>query len=64
VLWDYKTTCKKLTRKTPFRLAYGQEVVMPLEFLVPSMCIVAMTDLMDLDAVEEILSQLLVLEED
>ena len=23
VLWAYRTTCKKLTRNTPFRLAYG-----------------------------------------
>ena len=23
VLWDYRTTCKKLTGHTPFKLAYG-----------------------------------------
>ena len=31
VLWAYITTCKKLTGKTPFRLVYGIEAVMPME---------------------------------
>jgi hypothetical protein len=37
---------------------------MPMEFLVPSLCIVAMADLMDFCIVEEILAHLLILEED
>ena len=37
VLWAYRTTCKRLTRKTPFKLVYGKEVVMPMEYIVPSM---------------------------
>jgi hypothetical protein len=36
---------------------------MAMDFLVSSLCIAVMTDLTDFDAVEEILSQLLVLEE-
>jgi hypothetical protein len=37
ILWAYKTICKKLTGHTPFKLVYGQEVVVPLEFLVPKL---------------------------
>jgi hypothetical protein len=46
-------TCKKLTRKTPFKLVYGQETMVPLEFLAPSLCIVAIKErqsqLMDME---------------
>jgi transposase InsO family protein len=31
VLWDYISTCKKLTMQTPFKLVYGLEVVVPME---------------------------------
>jgi hypothetical protein len=56
MLWDYRTTNNNLTCQTPFILAYGQEVVMPMEFLVPSLRIATMTNLTDSDAIEEILS--------
>jgi hypothetical protein len=41
LLWAYKTTCNKLAGHMPFKLVYGQEAVVPLECLVPSLCIVA-----------------------
>jgi hypothetical protein len=64
VLWEYRTTCKKLTGKKPFRLVYRQEAVIPMEFIVSSMRIVALTELIDYSAVEKILSELVELEED
>jgi hypothetical protein len=37
---------------------YGQEVVMPMEFIVPSLCIVALTELTYSGTVEKRLSEL------
>ena len=31
VLWAYGTTCKTVTRETPFTLAFGTEAVAPVE---------------------------------
>jgi hypothetical protein len=58
------TTINKLTRHTPFRLVYGQDAVMPMEFIMLSMCIETITDISDSSIIEERLSQLLQLEED
>jgi hypothetical protein len=43
VLWAYRSTCKKLTSHTPFKLVYGQEAVVLLEFLIPSLHVAAIT---------------------
>jgi hypothetical protein len=51
VLWAYKTTCKKLTMQTPFKFVYGLEVVVPMEYLVPSLRIAAFIDMDDTSAV-------------
>ena len=64
VLWAYMTTCKKLTKQTPFKLVYGQEAVVPMEYIVPSLRIVAFTDMDDSRALQDILVKLLELEED
>ena len=47
VLWAYRTTCKRLTGHTPFKLVYGQEEVMPMEYIVPSLRIAAATGMDD-----------------
>jgi hypothetical protein len=64
VLWAYRTTCKKLTMKTHFKLVYGLEVVVPMEYLVPSLRIVAFIDMDDPNVVQERLVQLVELEKD
>jgi transposase InsO family protein len=62
VLWAYRTTCKKLTMQTPFKLVYGIKVIVPMEYLVPSLRIVAFTYMNDTGTVRERLSQLVKLE--
>jgi transposase InsO family protein len=43
ILWSYRITCKNLTGNMPFKLVYGQEAVVPLEFLVPSLRLTTIT---------------------
>ena len=64
VLWAYRTTCNKMTRHTPFRLVYGQEVVMPLEYIVPSLRVTTFNNMMNPDAVQERLGEIIQLDED
>jgi hypothetical protein len=64
VLWEYMTTNKKLTGKTPFKLVYEQETLMPMEFIIPSMHVATIIDLSDSGTIHEHLSQLVHLEED
>jgi transposase InsO family protein len=64
VIWAYRTTCKNLTMQTPFKLVYGLEDVVPMEYLVPSLRIVSFTDMDETGIVQERLAQLVELEED
>jgi hypothetical protein len=63
-LWAYRTTCNKLTMQTPFKLVYGLEVVVSMEYLVPRLIIVVFTDMDDTSTIRKRLSQLVELEED
>ena len=64
VLWEYHTTCKRFTGQTRFKLVYGIEAIMPMEYIVPRLRIVAATDMDDEAALKECMVQLIQLEED
>jgi transposase InsO family protein len=53
LLWAYDTMCKKLAGHTPFKLVYGQEAVVPLEFLVPILHVAAITQMKERGVVQK-----------
>ena len=64
ILWYYKMTCKRLKGQPPFKLVYGKEVMIPMKYIVLSLCIAIATGMIDEGHVEEILVQLSQLEDD
>ena len=50
--------------QTPFKLVYGKEAVMPMEYIVLSLCIAATTGMDDAATLEELFDQLVQVEED
>lgn len=64
VLWAFRTTCKKLTGKMSFKLVYGVEVVIPMEYIILNLHIVVLTDMANHEAFEKWLEQLMELKED
>ena len=56
ILWDYHTTCKGLRRQESFKLLYGKEAIMPLEYTVPSFHIASTIRMDDEGALEECLA--------
>jgi hypothetical protein len=63
VLWAYRTTTKKLHKYTPFQLVYGKEVVVPAEFITPSLYIAQITHMSEEESVAQRLMELQELEE-
>ena len=53
MLWAYRMSCKKLTGQTPFKLVYGMEAMIPMEYIVPSLCIVTFMGMADRGALKE-----------
>ena len=45
VLWAYRTTYKNFTKQALFKLVYGQEAVVPMEYIILGLIIVAYTDM-------------------
>ena len=51
-------------RQTPFRLVYGVEAIMAMEYIMPNLCIAALTVMIDHGSLDERLMQLDELEEE
>ena len=64
MLCAYFTKCKSLTQHTPLVFVYGKEVVMHMEFLIPSLCIVLITCMIEDGALQDHLDELMKLKGD
>ena len=64
MIWAYRTTYKWLTGHTPFKLVYGKEAVIPMEYIFPSLRITAATNMDHEKVLEERIVEFIRLEED
>ena len=48
----------------PFKLVYGQESMVPLEFIVPSLCVATVMNMTERGTIQDRLNQLMIMEED
>ena len=62
-LWAYRTAYKVMTGHTPFQLMFGQEAVVPAEFMIPSLRIALENKLDDVESLQRRLNNLNELEE-
>ncbi|KAH9310224.1 hypothetical protein KI387_038135 [Taxus chinensis] len=63
ILWAYRMTYKRLNKATPFQLVFGVEVVLPIEFMLPSLRIARAGGLADEQALEEWIEKMVQLDE-
>jgi hypothetical protein len=61
VLWDYKTSTKKLHKYTLFQLVYGREAFVPTKLITPNLYIAQVTHMTDDESVVERITELLAL---
>ena len=64
ILWAYKMAYKRSTGQTPFKLVYGQEVVVPLHFQRQELLISHVLHLDTTTAIDQRMFDLNKLEED
>ena len=55
---------QEVDRHTPFKLAYGQEAIMHIEYMVPSLRVAALTQMVNENTLKERLLHLVGLEEE
>lgn len=64
VLWAFRTAYKVATGMTPFKLVYGMEAVVPMEYVIPSLRLAIQYHLSPEDSINHRKQELLKLEED
>ena len=62
-LWVYRITVRTSIRATPYSLAYGMEVVLPIEVEIPSLRILREAELEEAEWVEDRYIQLNLIDE-